>query len=275
MKGHSIVFALILILGSIGCRKASEGIPAYLKCDSARVISTLTAETNSQIYGLQVSLGTDNRGTWQMPFKMPILYEGSRDVLVSPVVKVNNLSTLFISYPFYKIKNINLNFVKDVVVDTILTFEYVDSVRLLMSENFETNTNFNTPAERSSDARNGNYSLKLAADFTSKDSSATSFYYKPINIELYKTVYMEFDYKMPEGILAPVLAYTDINGNIQISLGQSYLTASTGWTHVYWDLTTQASRSFDGKLTPVFILTPAKGGINSVAFIDNIKIIQK
>jgi len=268
---YSLLLVSFLFLG---CRKASEEIPAYIKSNSSKVISTNLGEPTSEIYGLHFSVETDDRGTWQFPFLAPVLKDGIKSVVIRPVVKKNNISTLFMEYPFYKIKVIDLNLIRGKEIDTQINFEYVDSISMLTNETMEIKTNFSS-SERSVNAASGNYSMKLNVDMNTVDSTITSFYYKSLDMSPEKEVYMEFDYYMPNGILAPALSFTNSNGNIAVAYSENYLTPNSKWTHVYWYLSPVIRGQGLTQFTPVFLLTLEKGGSKSEAYIDNIRILEK
>lgn len=280
MKKLRTMWFRLLLLGIIaqmfvGCRKAATEIPFYLKCDSARVAPTTLGIANSGIYGLYITIENDIRGTWQMPFKMPILKDGLKRMVVSPVVKINNLSTRFLAYPFYSTKLVDVNMVREKTLDTVFDFEYATGITMLANEEMESTTNFSA-STKSSLSRNGNGSMLMKADFSSVDSSATAYYFKQLPFNFEKTTFLEFDYYMPEGILAPALAYTDINGNPKVMFGESYLNKNSSWVHVYYNYTYLIDRiGKSGLYTPIFILTMPKGSINATAYLDNVRILEK
>lgn len=275
MKLFSVLILIGIILSNSSCRKASSEIPAFIQCDSALVAPSNFGVANSGIYGLYITVGNDVRGTWQFPFKMPILSEGVNSLLVTPVVRYNNLSSLFIKYEFFKSKIIPLSLVKGQTVDTNFTFEYETAVSMPMNEDMELGINFSN-ATASSNARNGLQCMKMIANSTTVDSSATAFYSKQVSFDIQKKYVMEFDYYMPSGILAPTIAYTDSKGNTQIAFGDNYLTKNSNWTHVYYDLNPiLLTIGNSGLYTPVFILTSPAGVSNSEVYLDNIRILEK
>ncbi|MCE2962069.1 MAG: hypothetical protein ACK5UE_09920 [Chitinophagales bacterium] len=270
------ILALILVVYLfIGCRKAATEIPFYLKCDSALIASSTLGIANTGIYGLYITVENDIRGTWQMPFTMPILKDGLKQMFITPVVKINNLSTRFLAYPLYNVKQAEINMVSGKTLDTVFTFEYASGVKLIANDEMESVTNFSATT-KSSLAKNGSGSMMMYADFTSVDSSATAFYYKQLPFNFEKTTFLEFDYYMPEGILAPALAYTDASGNPRIMFGESYLNENNGWVHVYYNYTYLIDRiGKTGLYTPIFILTMPKGRTSARAYLDNVRILEK
>lgn len=280
MKIPHLLFRLcslgaILLSLQTSCRKAASDIPFFLKCDSATIVPSSRGIANSGIYGLYLTVENDVRGTWQLPFTMPILKEGMKTMVVNPVIKYNNLSTKFLSYPLLNTQIVPINMVKGSTLDTTLSFEYGSDVIMLANEDMEININFSA-ATRDNMARNGTGSMKLTANTASPDSSAVAFYSKQVPFKFEKTTFLEFDYYMPEGILAPTLAYQDANNNTRQMFGESYLNANTGWTHVYYNLTYIIDRiGASGSYTPVFILTMPNGKSSAVAYIDNVRILEK
>lgn len=257
------------------CRKAATEIPFYLNCDSAIISPSTLGTANSGIYGLYVTVEADIRGTWQMPFKMPILHEGLKSVYIEPVVKENNLSTRFFTYPLYNPKLVNINMTKGKSLDTIFSFDYATGVSLIANEDMEANTNFSL-SKKVNIARNGTGGMELFANNTTLDSSVTAFYFKQLPFNLEKTTFLEFDYYMPSGVLAPVLAYNDGSGNTKLAYGESYLNKNTGWTHVYFNYSFIVNRiGKTGLYTPVFILITEKGASSATAYIDNLRILEK
>jgi hypothetical protein len=269
----SLCFLAYFMVSS--CSKATTEFPSYLKCDSAKLVSTQFGVPNSSIFALDMSVGIDNRGTWQLPFKMPVLREGLSPFLISPVVKVNDLSTLFRVYPFYKPRIMDLNLVKNKTLDTIISFEYIDSLTMVINENMEVKTNFQN-SNINPKARNGSYCMIIQANNSTTDSTTTSFYHKPLTMDPAKESYLEMDYTMPEnGALGFGLAYTDNLGNIKIAImGNSFL-PSAGWKHVYIDLAPMLNRVVATQFTPVFILITTNGASQASAYIDNLKILVK
>ncbi len=269
-------FISILVLVSLflGCSKTTDEIPSYLKVSKTSVSSTNLGPMNSNIYALDISVENDVRGTWEIPFLMPILKEGNKNLIIKPVVKQNNLTTLFEAYPLLKSKILNLNLVRGIEIDTAINFEYEDSVKIVLDEDLEIKNNFSS-STLSSTAANGKFSLNLKADFTTTDSSAAAFYNKPLALSQTKLVYLEFDYYMTEGAFTPVLTYEDANGKRITIFSQNYLLPNKKWTHVYWNLTQSIREYGQSQYTPAFILTVRKDKSTADLLIDNIKILEK
>lgn len=272
MKWCSLVLFFYFSINS--CSKATTDYPSYIKSDSSQLKSQRFGDPTSSIYGLQISIGNDDRGSWQFPFLMPVLREGIQPVFCSPIVKINDLSTLLNVYPFYKPMSVDLKLVKSKILDTIINFEYIDSVQLLMQENMEVKTNFNN-SDIKPIPRLGLNSMEIKANSSSQDTTTTSFYYKPIVFNPTKTNFLELDYKMSQGALGFGMAYTDANGNISIAIMGNTLQPTTNWKHVYIDLFPMLNRVQATQYTPVFLLITTNGASQSTAYIDNIKILSK
>ena len=135
---------ILLISTFLGCSKTSDEVPSYIRVSKTSASSSSLGSMNSNIYALDISVENDARGTWEIPFLMPILKEGNKDLIIKPVIKQNNLSTLFEAYPLYKSKILNLNLIRGVEIDTALNFEYQDSVKIVLDEDMEIKNNFSS-----------------------------------------------------------------------------------------------------------------------------------
>lgn len=269
-----LVLSFCFISTIIGCSKTSNEIPSYLRVSKSTASSSSLGIPNSNIYGLDISIENDARGTWQVPFLMPILKEGTKNLVIKPIVKQNNLSTLFEAYPLYKLKILPLNLVRGLEIDTPINFEYEDSVKVIMSEDLEIKNNFSSSSQ-SNIAANGSFSLNIKADVSTSDSSTVAYFNKPISMSQTKLVYLEFDYYMTEGAFTPVLTYEDANSKRIIVFSQNFLLPTKSWTHVYWNLTQGVRENGQSQYTPCFILTVRRDKSNAEVFIDNIKILEK
>jgi hypothetical protein len=272
MKLWICLWGLILVFSS--CRKASEEVPSYLRSSSATVRAKL-GDSNSAIYGLSISIEGDDRGTWQYPFLMPHLGEGLKSTVLRPVVKQNNLSTQLVAYPMYKIAVQKLNYKRGLAntVDSNFVFEYDDAAQEILYESMEVNTRFSS-SKRSDTARSGLYSMAIYSSFSSLDSETTSFYSQLVPMNPSKETYLEFDYYMPDGILAPCLSY-ESNGNTFRAFSTNFLLKNEGWVHVYWHLTPTIVGRGQTAYTPTFVLTPSQGSTQARVYIDNLKIVEK
>ncbi len=270
-----VILFLIFLYSSCSKDLALNGIPAYLRIDSVQVIGDARFGVISRdIFGVQIDVGSESRGIWQLNSLIPILQEGDKNLIISPFVKVNNLSNNFIQYPFLR-TNLTLHNFKPTRVDTIVpSFSYFDDTRVVLIEEFENNSNFSN-ATVSSIAKNGQGSLKIIANNQStSDSSITSVHVTQLVLNPGKEIYLEFDYYMPSGALMPSISFTDANGNVKNLFADNFLKKNNGWQHVYWRFSSLVGFANVSKGYVSFSLL--KDDVpNGEVYIDNLKLLER
>lgn len=278
MHTESKFFMLILCLFLLmSCSKdlALNGVPAYLRIDSVQVSgASRFGIIANDIFGVQIDVGAESRGIWEIKSLIPILQEGDKNLVIAPFVKVNNLSNNFIQYPFLK-TSFTLHSFKSTRVDTIIpSFSYYDDTRVVLIEEFENNSNFSN-ATVSSLAKNGQGSLKIIANNQSTvDSSITSVHVSELSLNPGKEIYLEFDYYMPSGALMPSISFADANGNIKNLFADNFLKSNKGWTHVYWRFSSLVGYANVSKGYVTFSLL--KNDVpNGEVYIDNLKLLER
>ena len=276
MKGLFAIVLLSLIL-TVSCTKTVSEIPAYLKVDSVSIASLPNIPSTHGIYGLQVIIENDNRGSWQTPFLMPVLTMGPRTAIITPIVKRNNLSTLLEAYPLYDPIAVPVNFISGITKDTSFQFQYSSSVTTTINESMELTNNFNssTSTLTSNQARSGSKSLFMTLDSSSVSLNLVSLYNRPINFSQTKQIYLEFDYYMPEGAFSPSLSYEDANGARKNIFFDNFLLPNNRWTHVYWMLTEAVRVNGQPSYTLGLNLTIREGKSSAKVYIDNLRIMEK
>lgn len=270
-----LVVSISIVFLVTSCSKTISEIPAYLKVDSTTVIHPNIVDQTSEIYALKISTGTNDRGSWAIPFQMPNLNLGSNNYLIVPVVKNNNLTTLFEQYPLYSPILIDMKFEAGKIKDTTFRFNYHPSVATILSDGFEQDNKFSASTITSTQARSGNKSLRLYADSSTPNLTTTAIFNRSISFPLDKKVYLEYDYYMPEGSFSPGLTYEDNQGVKKSIFFDNLQVPNKRWTHVYLMLTEAIRVNGQSSYTPIFSLTVRNGKQNAEVFIDNIRIFEK
>jgi len=271
------ISSFLFLLTSCSKDLALDGVPAYLRIDSVTVTGANRLGIISQdIFGVQIDVGAESRGIWQIKSLIPVLQEGDKNLIIYPFIKVNNLSNNFIQYPFLK-SNLTLHNFKSTRVDTIVpSFSYYDDTRVVLIEEFENNSNFSN-ATVSATAKNGLGSLKIEANNQSTaDSSITAVHVSQLVLNPGKEIYLEFDYYMPSGALMPSISFTDANGNIKNLFADNFLKSNKdkGWTHVYWRFSSLVGYANVSKGYVTFSLL--KNDVpNGEVYIDNLKLLER
>ena len=148
MTRHFTLFTLLslLFLALIPSCKDFEGpqtVPAYLRIDTVRV------SCDYYIYGANthnftdvwIYVDGDVLGAFELPAMVPILKEGTHDILIYPGIKVNGIAQTRADYPFMAPAEYpSLNLVKDSVIKLVPTFTYYpdgDNLHVRWKEDFD------------------------------------------------------------------------------------------------------------------------------------------
>ncbi len=278
MKGFIYFYLLIISLYLLqSCSKdlAQNGIPSYLRIDSVQVIGeSKFGVISKDIFGVQIDVGSESRGIWQLQSLIPVLQEGDKNLVIYPFVKVNNLSNNFIQYPFLRYDARLHNFSPKRVDTVVPKFYYQSDTRVVLIEEFENNSNFSNGTV-SAIAKNGLGSLKIVANRQiTADSSTISVHVSELLLNPGKEIYLEFDYYMPSGALMPSISFTDANGTVKNLFSDNFLKKNSGWQHVYWRFSSLVGYANVTKGYVSFSLL--KNDVpDGEVYIDNLKLLER
>lgn len=265
--------AYITALLSVSCGKTTDEIPAFIRIDSTFIEDSKFGDITSEIYALKVNVDGEDRGIWEIPFRLPVITEGSRNVIFEPFVKQNNLSLEYIENPNLKPYVNKWSFSKGVEIDSVIGFYFEDSTDLLFSEKFEGTNNFSNSSVNAGSPY-GNC-IVIDANNNSSDSSTVSTYIRTIAFDFSSDYMLEFDYYMPKGVFTPVLSYFNASNQRVDLFGKNFLLSNSRWTHVYWNLNDVLAGQSIQNYYITFILTTARGESDAKVFIDNVNIFEK
>jgi len=92
---------LFLLLALGGCAKG-DNVPSYLEIPAVTVSTTpLQGAPTSRITDVWVSVNDELLGVWEVPARIPVLYEGPVEVRVEAAIKRNGMFDDRLRYPFF------------------------------------------------------------------------------------------------------------------------------------------------------------------------------
>lgn len=101
MPSRAYQAALLMLFGT-ACTKTDK-IPSYLAINSVSVTTTpLQGAPTSRITDVWVSVNDELLGVWELPARIPALYEGTVEVRVVPAIKRNGMYDDRLRYPFFE-----------------------------------------------------------------------------------------------------------------------------------------------------------------------------
>ncbi|MEA1875119.1 MAG: hypothetical protein U9N51_11950 [Bacteroidota bacterium] len=275
---------LFILIQSCDAFDKEEPIPAYIQVDSVSVISG--AETGSASHDINdIWLYVDNKyiGTYEIPFKVPVLPTGNQNIALETGIRDNGLGEFRAVYPFYT------SFSMDTILPEAGTlhfnpvYEY-EAVNLPLLEDFEglgnsfeKTPNSDTTMMTVSDSISfeGHSGLiVLDAERTVVDLITSQLYTLPRD----RKVYLEMDYYCEE-LLDVGLFGQQFDGNsvIEVRYPVLKLYRTTEWRKIYINLTDQIARSPYANQYRVFFSaekTDETEGRIAKIYLDNIKMIH-
>lgn len=289
MKVRAIIFVLIsvVILGFCACKKLKTRInnPSYLKIPSYKVLYKNTysnggpGTTNQKFTDVKVSINGNIMGVYPVPCTIPITEEGTHNIAITPVIKVNGVSTLRSEYAPMSLFDTTLTYESGKVHEVIPTFDYYQNgVTFYWVEDFEVSGSSligDTAIKlQSQDKFEGAKAVKMELRNGQNSCTAYSSSLLPLpnNSEM---VYLEVNYKCNQKF--EVGLFDENNGFLGSAGGAN---PSSEWNKIYFFLTPIASANKRSNYKVYFYFNNSlfvdNGlGPNPLVYIDNIKVVSQ
>lgn len=277
-----ILLVALLVLG-ISCNK-EEQIPAYIHIDSFTVTTTGAQGTSSHnITDGWLYVNDQLIGAFEMPFTVPVLFEGSQKIKVMPGIKDNGISDTRVTYPFYETwettATLQPGFVTTLQPQTTYNsaadFEWLeefegaspgvcdtansDTAMLLMTGPGEVFEGF------------GSGGVYLLPGNNNYLGITCSRYTLP---QVGSEIYMEFNYKCNTDFNVGLIVY-DQAGIISSQSISLSMRPTTTWKKIYVNLSYEVNASPpNSKFAIFFSMVRNEELSHSEFFIDNVKLIH-
>jgi hypothetical protein len=285
---HNYLLLIGFLLSFCSCNiiNPTEKIPAYISVD------TFLLNTDVGIQGSNAAKITDAWiyvndnliGAFELPCKVPALFEGKCKISVGPGIKTNGIAATRTIYPFYKNYFTEVDLIPEGETKLSPLTVYFDSLTFAYKSNFDDAAGISLEATNRSDTSiqitynqtevfEGNGSLK--AELT-QDSAFLEF--KQVDaVPLPKQgefVFLEMNYKC--------------NGLLNVELYSNYpssaphidkvltLLPSENWNKIYIDLTRYVSTQVNAINYTLYFSMIKLGGTESIkVYMDNLKIVHR
>jgi len=120
-------YALMLVAMGTACTKGDK-VPSYLEISSVSVTTTvLQGAPTSRITDVWVSVNDEFIGAWELPARIPALYEGPVQVRVVPAIKRNGMYDDRLRYPFLNPYIATVDLVKNASTSIAPVVSYIDA----------------------------------------------------------------------------------------------------------------------------------------------------
>lgn len=294
MKTFILFLSLFFVLTS--CIKNNPD-PSWIQVNDWQ----LTVNPNSQnptgvltenITDAWVFINNEVVGVFEVPFKIPVLLEGSSNILIYPAIQNNGISATKKIYPFLKPYEVNTQLIQNEVFIIDPTTQYYDQVDFWI-EDFEDatidivdgpsslinleRTNDNSILDNAiNEAFFGRITLDQTNNLWVGSTVANNTGSIVMNLPKGQEVYLEIDYHNTNSFLTGVLAINSTgeatdNPNIQLNPQSE---SDVHWKKIYIDLREIVSGSASADYFEFsFQSLLDEGETGGVVNIDNIKAV--
>lgn len=280
-------FLGIFLLFFSSCEKLKTKIdePSYIKIPSYKVVYKNSyanggpGTTNHKFTDVKVSAKGTVLGIFPIPCSIPIPETGTNDLAITPIIKVNGVSTVRTDYAPMSLFDTTINAEPGKITEIIPTFDYYENgVTFYWVEDFEV----------SGSSLIGDTAIKLqtavkfegakAVKIELRNGQSTSLSYSSSQLPLphnSEMLYLEVNYKCNQSFEVGLL---DANKNPLGAAGGA--NPSAEWNKIYFFLTPVASRNPLPAYHVYFYFTNSSFvdnglGANPILYIDNIKVVSQ
>lgn len=277
----------IFLLFVSSCEKLKTKIdnPGYIKIPSYKVFYKNSyanggpGTTNQKFTDVKVSVKGVVYGVFPIPCTIPILDYGTNDINITPVIKVNGVSTLRSEYAPMRLFDTTITVEAGKVNEIIPTFDYYQNgVTFYWVEDFEVSGSslIGDTAIKLQTAEKFEGAKAVKMELRNGQSACLSYSSSqlplPHNSEM---LYLEVNYKCNQQFEVGLL---DGNKNVIGSAGGA--NPSSEWNKIYFFLTPVASRSPQSAYHVYFYFSNSSFvdnglGPNPILYIDNIKVVSQ
>jgi hypothetical protein len=282
MRSFSVFLLAALLFG--GCVKNNPQ-PAWLELSAWTLVDNpdITAEpygaltqnlTDAWVY-------VDNKlvGVYELPCKVPVLMEGTKEVTIYPAIRNNGISSTKKIYPFTEAYSLDMNLVPGERYPLQLSTYYMTSCNFT-TEDFSEPSNSLMPEQSSATVaweNDPNIAISGYYGHIHLSEAAGTFIASMDPVDLPgggAEVYLEIDYITTENLLQSVLALTPTgvtsNPNIQLN---GYV--GTYWKKIYIDLREIVSNSTSAySFSQAFYAKLDEGETSGDIYLDNIRLVH-
>lgn len=281
---RALQVAFLMLLG-VACNKGDK-IPSYLEIPAVTLTTTgPEGAPTSKITSVWVSVNDELLGVWELPARIPALYEGNVEVRVVPAIERNGMYDDRLRYPFYApfISSVTLN--KNATTTILPVVEHIEAASFWIESFDDPGTLLNLSP--SSDTTLQRITPTGDPDIVLDNTPCGAFI---LDVEhQYIRVYTEENFDVFGG---PVFLELDYRSDIQFTVGVQYVyngvtnanpyvyvaptTLSAGgtrWNKIYIDL----SPVFNTAISQRNIFLEARlpdGATNAAVYFDNIKLLR-
>jgi len=284
MKNSLVFLLVILIFSSCSIFDREEDLPSYILINEFDFIPIeADPEPTTNISEVRVTVNGNSAGIFAPPAVVPILAEGSADLILTAVIKQNGISSSRVNYPLYSNFRVTETLVPLDTLEINPSITYLETVEDPWLETFENSVGFTADdssqgtMEAISDESVVVYGDKCA--FFEFPNDANYFYAETdeaFNLPVGQAVFLEFDYSCNHPFTVGILRRI---GEAEFSsslVGMNSTTEGTEakWNKIYVNLTDFiAANSNSTSFELYYEMNRISGSEEPLIYLDNVKVI--
>ncbi|MCK6641087.1 MAG: hypothetical protein L6Q81_13475 [Bacteroidia bacterium] len=278
----SLAAALLGILPFAGCRiiDPAEDIPSYIRVNDIRltITDTITQGSGSEnITDAWIYVDGNLIGAFELPCTIPVLEEGTHEVLIKAGIRQNGLESTRAIYPFYKGWEEQVTFTRGQIVTVSPVITYFPIVNFLWNCNFDavgTNIDDVTGATWPNLLRDTLLGgMEGKCGFVELNADTNLFYcqsFEDFVIDNGFDVYLELNYKCNQPFVVGIK-----NATNQETIPWIQVMPESDWNKIYIRLNDAITASPGGSSYYVYIAMKKDDDVaNPQLYIDNIKLLN-
>lgn len=283
MKTLLHFIAIIVLL--TGCVKNNPD-PTWLKVNSWTLEDNIDpisdpGELTQNFTDAWVYIDNEFIGVFEVPFKIPVLYKGMRNIKIYPTVRNNGISATKKIYPFCEVFEVDVDMIQNDTLELSPITRYYNETNFWIEDFEGGNKLTDSPTSAATLTKDNNpaisqwgYYGEIQLDPTNFEWVSTS---ESMNLpQQGAEVYLEVDYYNTEDLVTGVLAInlTDVKQNPNVQINEQD-PGSVQWKKIYIDLKDVVSGSVNVDYFKQSFEAQLSGGkTSSFIILDNIKVVH-
>lgn len=284
----SLISLFLFITLLTGCEPKDDEtlVPSYIHIEELHLIaSPMQGSNSSNITDAWVYIDEEFIGSFELPATVPILKTGSQKVVVRPGIKLNGIANTRNIYPFYEDLVLQLNLVRDSIIQwTSTEVSYRSNTLFPWMENFnQSGLSLDTSSLSTVNILKTNDPNLV---FPEQDNSYSGMAILDNDTSVFEVVTNEiFDFPSSGN---PVFLEMNYRNNQEIVIGVTYLTSgklvkrpmvwlnkTNEWKKVYINLTVPKYDTPNATDFKIFIGALKETGTeDALIYLDNIKLVH-
>lgn len=274
-----------VLLSSCNLINRDEKEPAYIEANQFNLTTNVFVHgsASSEIKDCWLFADDQAIGTYEMPFKIPTIKTGAKNLKAFPGIFLNGSGFVRIVYPFYKPYEINLDLASGSTSTINPTTTYYDDVIMPVRINFDDASGIPLEASNQSDTVlqiitnnaqvfEGNGSGLLELKRSGEGFCEVQTINNVVLPKQGRAVYLEFDYKSNYEMAVGVIG---LNPNTApFKDVTAFIEPSTQWKKIYMNITAQVSSALQATGYKIFFGAAKPNNSEPLRiYLDNIKLV--